>query len=134
MAFAESSSARICFKRACAAASSCAGSSRRLRRLEIPDVMQKQFGSAPLGREPSNTRYGYAVPTGPSDHTVFAWVLPVIASEAKQSRSASAEMDWIASSLSLLAMTQRELRATSACRSEARVSLSAVVPGKRAAR
>ena len=25
-----------------------------------------------LGPEPSNTRYGYVVPTGPIDHTVFA--------------------------------------------------------------
>jgi hypothetical protein len=25
-----------------------------------------------LGPEPSNTRYGYVVPTGPIDHSVFA--------------------------------------------------------------
>src|SRR6201995_2308963 len=88
-----------------------------LRRLEIPEVMQKQFGFAPLGSaegpvktaifgdnnarlyniqpkramlelkgdrfammkseyekagpEPSNTRYGYVVPNGPIDHSVF---------------------------------------------------------------
>lgn len=89
-----------------------------LRRLEIPEAMQKKFGYAPLGAadgpvktaifgdnnarlyniqpkramldlkgdrfalmkaeyekagpEPSNTRYGYVVPNGTVDHTVFA--------------------------------------------------------------
>jgi hypothetical protein len=89
-----------------------------LRRLEIPEAMQKKFGYAPLGAadgpvksaifggnnarlydiqpkramlelkgdrfammkaeyekagpEPSNTRYGYVVPTGSMDHSVFA--------------------------------------------------------------
>src|SRR5580700_4357066 len=89
-----------------------------LRRLEIPEDMQKKFGFAPLGAadgpvktavfggnnarlyniqpkramlelkgdhlammkaeyekagpEPSNTRYGYVVPNGPIDHSVFA--------------------------------------------------------------
>ena len=88
-----------------------------LRRLEIPEAMQKKFGYAPLGAadgpvktaifgdnnarlyniqpkkamldikgdrfammkaeyekngpEPSNTRYGYVVPNGPIDHSVF---------------------------------------------------------------
>ena len=88
-----------------------------LRRLEIPEAMQKKFGFAPLGAadgpvktaifgdnnarlyniqpkramlelkgdrfammkaeyekagpEPSNTRYGYVVPNGPIDHSVF---------------------------------------------------------------
>jgi hypothetical protein len=89
-----------------------------LRRLEIPEVMQKKYGFAPLGdargpvktaifadnnarlyniepkkamlelrgdrfammkaeydkggAEPSNTRYGYVIPNGPIDHSVFA--------------------------------------------------------------
>lgn len=89
-----------------------------LRRLEIPEAMQKKHGYAPLGAadgpvktaifsgnnarlyninpkkamleikgdrfaamkanydkngpEPSHTRYGYVVPNGPIDHSVFA--------------------------------------------------------------
>ena len=32
--------------------------------------MKAEYDKA--GPEPSNTRYGYVVPTGPIDHTVFA--------------------------------------------------------------
>ena len=50
-----------------------------LRRLEIPEAMQKKHGFAPLGPadgpvkpEPSNLRYGYVVPNGPVDYSLFA--------------------------------------------------------------